>query len=416
MVNWLKVSCRRRWIDVQRHRGVIREVTLMDAESMTDSQQEGPDEVVERSQAIEVGKEAVLALPKKDQTVFRLRYQLDLSPEEIQERVPGLSPRAYRKIIQRANSRVLTAFERIERGDRCEELQREKLRLFAAGDAAPDEAAEVEAHLSHCRSCRHSCIRMRDQLRDVGSSLAVVVASGSFASSATEITQEVVRQAGTLGPPTRGLRDRGRDLLFKLPGINPGPTGEATLGEALGVSGKIVAYCFAGAAATGCSVALVATGTVAPLGFADDGPHERSSRPARIAPAGSVVGERLERPTTLAPDPRREAMKRGGGDRRAGAVVGTTSAKKQWSATRSPDPKPRSKPTESGQETGSDFGPESDGAGSYVSPAEIEAATESSGSTSSTSGGSSTPSSQSGSGPPSTPSGGAGGGSAEFGM
>src|SRR5712675_2820080 len=48
MVNFLKVACDRHWIDLRRHRGVIREVQLSDATEVRDTRVDGPAELAER--------------------------------------------------------------------------------------------------------------------------------------------------------------------------------------------------------------------------------------------------------------------------------------------------------------------------------------------------------------------------------
>lgn len=406
MVNLLKVSCRRRWIDERRHRAVLREVALTDAESIGDSRQEDPDELVERIEEIEVGKEAVLSLPERDQKVFRLRYQLDLSPDEIQERLPGLSARAYRRTIQRASARVLSAYERIEKGERCEELQTGLLKKFVVGDAPAPEVVAVEAHLRHCRSCQIACQQMHEHLRDVGSSLAIVVgaAGGSSAPTTSEITHQLVGQADSIGSTTQGVRDRFRDLLLRIPGVGPGGGGEAPLGQVIGVSGKLVAACAGGAAAAACTAALVVpTLDVFPSKTADPG-QAPVSRPPAAASLPDDEAEPLRRAIGDAPDKRKVERSTSSQEERARSQTRET-----WTSKRGPVPKPRSKAISSGQETGTELGLEANGTGSPVSPAEVEAAGSPPETSASTTGGSSTAA-------PSGGGGSSGGGSAEFGM
>lgn len=112
MVVLLKVSCRRRLIDLRRHQRVIAEVGLDAIGELADSTAAGPDEVAEDRETAAVGAEVLATLPSLDRRVFRQRHELGLTPNEICRRTPGLSPRSYRRTIERANARVRREFER----------------------------------------------------------------------------------------------------------------------------------------------------------------------------------------------------------------------------------------------------------------------------------------------------------------
>lgn len=154
MVNLLKVACKRRLIDEHRHRGVLTEICLDDVGSLSDPSAIAPDDAVEDRETIDAAREAIACLPQSDQMIFCKRNQLGLSPEEIQSSVPGLSPRAYRRAIQRSNAKVFTSFEQIESGERCRAIRHSLLEMEIAGADTPEISQVVKAHLGHCRGCR----------------------------------------------------------------------------------------------------------------------------------------------------------------------------------------------------------------------------------------------------------------------
>jgi RNA polymerase sigma factor (sigma-70 family) len=154
MVRRLQVACRWRMGELRRRQRVVHEIAMAEPEPPADLNADEPHEGAERREAIEIGKEALATLSPSDRLVFQLRYQQDLSPDEIRERVPWLTKEGYRKAIQRSNKRVLTAYRKIESGERCKELDRGALDRYISGIAGPELAQTVEAHLSHCRACR----------------------------------------------------------------------------------------------------------------------------------------------------------------------------------------------------------------------------------------------------------------------
>jgi RNA polymerase sigma factor (sigma-70 family) len=163
MVNLLKVSCRRRLLDTRRHQSVIREVRLDRAVELADPAAASPEESAEARHAIAVGREALLSLAPRERRVCFLRRQMDLSPAEIREIVPGLSPRTYRRLIERSGARMQTAVERIRSGERCREVESLLGRLDPGRGG--DEDRRLAAHLDHCYRCRQAAVRSRRDRR-----------------------------------------------------------------------------------------------------------------------------------------------------------------------------------------------------------------------------------------------------------
>lgn len=250
MVNLLKTSSRRRLIDERRHQAVLRQVELSEVRSLADSSAESPDEVAVEKEALDIGREAVLTLPRRERMVFHQRHQLRLTPQEIQKRVPGLTPRSYRKIIERANTQVLEAFERIDRGERCEDMKRTLLRRFVAETMPEEERESVEAHLQRCRACQQAAGRMRGYLHDIAGTLAVATTlaeaePGRLAVVHDRLLDLVAHTERGIGDATRDMRERARDLLLRISGNVPGSGGDVALGQVAGASG-VKAVCAGG--------------------------------------------------------------------------------------------------------------------------------------------------------------------------
>jgi len=118
LVSGIKKTCRWRLIDRRRHERSIPLVALTDACSVNGGE---VDEVAAEREVLEVVLGAVRSLPERDQQIYSLRMWKGLDPQEIQLLV-GVSPRSYRKRLQRANERVSAALmeRRIGRGPGCD--------------------------------------------------------------------------------------------------------------------------------------------------------------------------------------------------------------------------------------------------------------------------------------------------------
>jgi RNA polymerase sigma factor (sigma-70 family) len=159
MVNFMKTTCRRRFIDERRHRARYPETEL--SEVLRDPSTEQPDEVAEDHEVIAMGREAIRLLPIADQLIFRLRYELELSPDEIQSRIPGLSRRVYRRALERSNKRVLATYGEIDRGVLCKRLQLSCLTQYLFGEASDADRHRVKVHLRKCLVCQRTSARLR---------------------------------------------------------------------------------------------------------------------------------------------------------------------------------------------------------------------------------------------------------------
>lgn len=277
MVSFIKQTCWRCFLDSHRRPRQLP-LTELAAGEADGEDTPGPDQIAQSREAVAIGREALQMLPERDRLVFRQRYEMGLSPEEI-VRGCGLSERTYRKIIQRANARVLDAFERIEAGVRCEEMESDVLRRYVAGECGERELGSVKAHLAHCRACRRHEARMRGYLLDVASGLgaALSVATARSGGVSTSALERALEGAQGLGEATRAARERLREQLLRLAGALPGPGGESGVSGALGVgSAKVASVCVAGAAGA-CLVAGVVPG-VGGIGILAESDHVQAHR------------------------------------------------------------------------------------------------------------------------------------------
>jgi RNA polymerase sigma factor (sigma-70 family) len=267
MVNFIKRSCWRLLIDERRRHGLRSQIEIGAVHSLSDASAESPEEAAEEREAVAIGKEALQMLSERDRVIFRQRHQMNLSPQEILQNMPGLSLRTYRKVIQRANTRVLDAFERIESGERCEEMEAGLLHRYVADETSGSEQMAIKAHLAHCRACQQAQARMRGYLFDVASGLAVAssLAGSSRTGALGNVSARFIELAseGTqaLGQASRAARERLRDALFRVVGGLGGAGGDATVGQALAASSvKVASACAAGLAAGACLAAGVVPG------------------------------------------------------------------------------------------------------------------------------------------------------------
>ena len=369
MVNFIKRSAWRVMLDERRRSGQRPEVELSAVRSLSDSGLEGPAEVAVEREAAAMGREALQMLSERDRLIFRQRNQLGLSPEEILRRTPGLSMRTYRKIIQRANSRVLAALERIEGGERCEEMESSLLQRYVAGGCPEPEQLAVEVHLGHCRACQKAHARMRGHLLDVASGIAVVASVEvphrfGVLDPLLRLLESLSDRAGGVIEASRALRERARELALRIAGGVPGGGGDAAVGQALGATSvKVASVCAAGVAAGACLAAGVVPG-IGGVGLLEShtANHARPSKTVShrhrpVAPSTLIDSLPEVESTPASPEKHRRERAGSAGRERVGQVslpAGEPSSAPSESATSSP-----SSAKESKQVTSGEFGAES---------------------------------------------------------
>jgi RNA polymerase sigma factor (sigma-70 family) len=367
MVAFVKRAAWRCRLDELYHRGLRPEVELSHGYSVADPSAESPEEVVEEREAAAIALEVLATLSERDREVFCQRHQLELTPQEIVERTPGLTPRTYRKIIQRANARALAAFERIEGGERCEEMG-SLLRRYVAEESPQHEQLAVESHLAHCVACRQAGVQMRGFLLDVASTLGAgssALASHRLAGLSSRLLEMPIGAAHAILAAVRAVRERVRDVLFRVVGTVPGG-GEATVGPAVAsTSAKVASVCAAGLAAGACVAAGVVPGVggLVSFGHGIGGPARarvERSRPQPGASAAPGTAGALTVPgNESAPQHAEQKAKRStrSGGRGGGEAVAPVARKASESQQRTPESVVSAR--ESSTVTGNEFGAES---------------------------------------------------------
>jgi DNA-directed RNA polymerase specialized sigma24 family protein/anti-sigma factor RsiW len=351
MVRFVKRACCRRLIDEGRHRAQLVKPAARPPRLAPESTAEAPGELAEEREAVAIGPEALATLSGRDRLVFTLRHLQGMEPGEIVAEVPGLSLRTYRKVIQRANARVLEAYARIEAGERCAEMEDALLRRYLAGESNAAERTVIEAHLAHCRACQQARARMREYLIDVASGvlLASSLGAGRAGAVPARLLELASQGAQALGEASRAARERLREVLLRLAGALPGSGADASVSQALGASSwRVASACTAAIAAGACVAAGVVPGVVdLPV------PHRHKSPPARQASAESAPPVADPSEYTAPVQTTATSQQEGSGasaKRAAPAKRKTTSASRKASSTAAPA---------SGQQVATEFGPES---------------------------------------------------------
>jgi len=357
MVQLVKRACWRRLVD-ERRRLVLREEPGAKPRPLRrESPTESPPELAEEREAVAIGREAMATLPERDRIVFLRRHLLGMLPEEILAETPGLSRRTYRKVIQRANARVREAFERIEAGERCAEIEGGLLARYVLGESPPDERRAVEAHLAHCGACRQARARMRGHLIDVASGVILASSLGAGHSGAgvlhVQLLELASQGAQTLGEATRAARERLREALLRLAGALPGPGTDAGVSQALGASSwRIASACTTAVAAGAC----VAAGVVPGIGGVGLSGHQ--ARRSHTAPAKHARAESTP-PTTATSEYAAPAQTTSSSEETGSGSPAKHAAKAKREATSSSREEAAAATPASGRQVGTEFGFES---------------------------------------------------------
>ena len=273
-----------------RRRG-RRPTSPIEAASLVPDSADPPEQLATRAENDRLTRDVLASLPQRRRAVMMFRYGLELAPEEICEAVDGLSPRAYRKEVNRGVKEVADKLAMVEAGEWCG--QREPLlRAFASGTADDEERRQAERHLAHCRPCAAYVGELGGRLHELGSSLALGTTLGAAAAGSPGIAERLGASAERARELILGLVGRGGDVAEPVATSVAGSGAAGGAGAvgvagamaklgAIGAAGKTLAACLAvGAAATTC----VATGVLPAPG------EER--RPAESA--GNAEAERSE--------------------------------------------------------------------------------------------------------------------------
>jgi RNA polymerase sigma factor (sigma-70 family) len=253
------------------------------------SDDDGPHERAERSEAVARSREALRALKPAERRALTLLAG-GCSYAEI-GRITGFGPSKVNRCIAEGRERFRRLLSSSEDGSRCAEL-RPHLSAFCDGEAGEEQAERLREHLRACGACR----------------------------AALRAYRAAPRAAAALAPAPLGLaallerlRELGARLQAQLPGGRGG--GDAALagggakGAGTAVLAKAAAVC---AGAAGSAAACVAAGVVpAPLGIgaADAGRPaiERSSERSTEAGASGAASRQSAVASRPRPSRRRKA-------------------------------------------------------------------------------------------------------------
>jgi RNA polymerase sigma factor (sigma-70 family) len=301
-----------------RRRGRKPIDTLDGAAEAAGAVADGPAESAVRRENERILRDILESLPERRRRVIMLRYAIGLSPAEICEVMGGLSPRAYRKEINRGIKDVAAGLALVETGEWCKQLAGE-IQAFARGQATTAVEERARTHLSHCTVCSRAVRELSSSLYDlsllpVAGLLAGSTTGGQMLDGIPGIFERVKATFGSVA-----VRASDGEALAGSIASSGGTRGGATALIA-GAGAKIGALGLAGKVALGCVTATaglatcVATGVVPAdavsrlvPGKSDDLSRDAASEPAPIPESDvsiSVDGGPGER---TSPDPEPDA-------------------------------------------------------------------------------------------------------------
>ena len=222
----------------------------------------GPDETVAGAEQARIARDVLGTLPARRRAVMVFRYGWGLEPEEVRGLIGGLSPRAYRREVERGVAEVARKLRMVEDGDWCESRE-PLLRAVAAGTAAEEDESQARRHLRHCRSCAGFLGRLQAQLHDLGGSVALLGGAGAGGGGLAERGLAALDRgreaiASAVGRGTDGAGEAATQLAAAGGGRGAGVAGAGAMAKlaGLGAGAKAVAACIGtGAAATACAAA-----------------------------------------------------------------------------------------------------------------------------------------------------------------
>jgi RNA polymerase sigma factor (sigma-70 family) len=250
----------------------------------------GPDEQVERREAIARSREALQALKPAELRALSLLAE-GYSYAEIGE-LTGFSRTKINRVLAEGRERFRKLVSSSEDGSRCREL-RPLLSTFCDGEASPRDSAAVREHLRACGRCRSTMRSYRAAPR-----IAVALAPAL--------------------PPSRSLLERAHEFVAglgsRLPGI--GGAGDSTAAQIAAAGGsrgagmaalaKLLALC---AGAAGGAAACVATGVVPPPDLEPTHTRAPAIERSLVRPAQAEAGEAVQYEPAATPTPVRSEPK-----------------------------------------------------------------------------------------------------------
>jgi RNA polymerase sigma factor (sigma-70 family) len=260
------------------------EGTAADPVALIPAAGEGPEEQVERREAIARSREALRALKPAELRALSLRAE-GYSYAEIGE-LTGFSQTKINRVLAEGRDRFRHLVSSSEDGSRCREL-RPLLSAFCDGEVSSRDSVTVREHLRACGHCRSTMRAYRAAPR-----IAIALSPAL--------------------PPPRSLLERAHDLIAglgaRLPGVGGSGDQAATQiavsggskGAGMAVLAKLLTLC---AGAAGGAAACVATGVLP----APDLTPQQAPRPvierSAVRPTTAEADEAVHYETAPAPAP-----------------------------------------------------------------------------------------------------------------
>jgi hypothetical protein len=215
-------------------------------------------------------REVLGSLPPRRRAVLVYRYGWNLDPDEVCGLVEGLSPRAYRKEIERGVAEVAKKMRLVDEGGWCE-TREPLLRAVVAGAADEDQERQARRHLANCRACATFVGRLNGHLHELGGIAAIGIVANPAALDPSTLAERAVGVIDRAKASIASAFGRGSEAAEQAAGtvVASGGTRGAGLAGAgafaklagLGAVPKLVAACVgSSAAATACIAAGVVPG------------------------------------------------------------------------------------------------------------------------------------------------------------
>jgi len=245
-------------------------------------------------------REIVAELPDRGQTVVKLRFYFDRTPEEIQ-RFLGLSERVYRRELERAMRHVAERYTLVRDGRFCDS-RRSLIQAYVAGIAGPNRSREAAEHLGSCPACAHWAAELRESAERAAALLPLPLPPALAGPEGLERLRSGLDAARDgLTEILAGVKQQAAAIVARLDPAGPGYALAARPG---GAAAAVIGCLAIGGGTTYCFVDGF------PLGSARESKQERSERPSR-ADRPELASLRPVR--TAAPGrsvPRRESQSR----------------------------------------------------------------------------------------------------------
>jgi RNA polymerase sigma factor (sigma-70 family) len=174
-----------------------------------------PDDLAAASMDSARMREIVGELPERAQTIVKLRFYFDRTPEEIQGYL-RISERAYRRELERALRKIAEVY-RLVRDDAYCDSRRSLILAYVAGIAGPSRMDRARAHLATCPGCA----RWAAELRTAAEKAAAVLPLPPLALDQGPLSRLVESAGATVADLTGGAKAHATALATRVDAATP---------------------------------------------------------------------------------------------------------------------------------------------------------------------------------------------------